>query len=107
MKRPQIIVLPASLIPFTGKLAAQAPAQVTLVKAARLLDPWTGKVLSTAAVLIEGDRIKQVGPPSQVQGMRRKALRPSIWALRRSFLRIKRARWVPHGPNQKRVEHPL
>jgi imidazolonepropionase-like amidohydrolase len=50
-----------------GPLGAQSPAPVTLVKADRLLDPRTGNVLSPAAVLIEGDTIKQVGSPSRVQ----------------------------------------
>src|ERR1700730_17176133 len=51
----------------TGQLAAQSPTPVTLVKAGRLLDPRTGNVLSPAAVLIEDGKIKEVGPPSQVQ----------------------------------------
>jgi len=46
---------------------AQSAAPVTLIKAGRLLDPRTGNVLAPAAVLIEGSKIKQVGPPSQVQ----------------------------------------
>jgi len=48
------------------QLAAQSDASVTLVKAGRLLDPRTGNLLAPAAVLIEGDRIKQVGSPSQM-----------------------------------------
>ena len=51
----------------TVELAAQSPALVTLVKAGRLLDPRTGNVLSPAAVLIEGGKIKEVGAPAQVQ----------------------------------------
>src|SRR6266700_3311923 len=51
----------------TTEFAAQTLAVVTLVKAARLLDPRTGNVLSPAAVLIENGKIKEVGPPSQVQ----------------------------------------
>src|ERR1700676_2667213 len=51
----------------SGQLAAQAPAPATLVKAGRLLDPRTGKVLSPVAVLIEDGKIKEVGAPSQVQ----------------------------------------
>jgi len=51
----------------TGPLAAQSPVPVTLVKAGRLLDPRTGNVLSPAAVLIAEGKIKEVGPPSQVQ----------------------------------------
>ena len=48
-------------------LAAQSPVAVRLVKAGRLLDVHTGNVLSPAAVLIENGKIKEVGPPSQVQ----------------------------------------
>ena len=51
----------------SGQVAAQAPAPATLVKAGRLLDPRTGKVLSPVAVLIEDGKIKEVGAPSQVQ----------------------------------------
>src|SRR5262245_55547533 len=47
-------------------LWAPSPAADTLVRAHRLLDPKTGNVLSPAAVLIEGGRIKQVGPPPVV-----------------------------------------
>lgn len=50
----------------TVSLGAQSIPQGTLVKASRLLDPSTGNVLSPAAVLIEGNKIKQVGPPSQL-----------------------------------------
>src|SRR5215472_392856 len=49
------------------ELAAQSPSPTTLVKAGRLLDPRTGNVLSPAAVLIENDKIKEVGTPSNVQ----------------------------------------
>ncbi|HEX3581079.1 MAG TPA: amidohydrolase family protein [Thermoanaerobaculia bacterium] len=44
------------MIPLLAILAA-----TTLVKAAHLLDPRTGTVISPAAVLIENDRIKSVG----------------------------------------------
>src|SRR5258708_33343649 len=54
--------------PFsTGQIKAQSPAAVTLIKAGRLLDPRTGNVLSPAAVLIEGNKIKEVGAPAKVQ----------------------------------------
>jgi imidazolonepropionase-like amidohydrolase len=55
---------------LAGQLTAQSPAPVTLVTlvtAGRLLDPRTGHVLSPAAVLIEGGRIKEVGSPARVQ----------------------------------------
>jgi len=55
-----------TLLLSAGPIAAQPAVQVTLVKAGRLLDPKTGNVLSPAAVLIEGGKIKAVGPPAQV-----------------------------------------
>src|SRR5215471_3314745 len=56
------------LSPFsTAQISAQLPTQVTLVKAGRLLDPRTGRVLSPAAVLIEKNLIKEVGAPAQLQ----------------------------------------
>lgn len=67
MKRSRIILLLGLLTSFMGRLAAQSPAQATLVKAGRLLDPRTGNVLSPAAVLIEGNKINEVGAPAQVQ----------------------------------------
>lgn len=50
----------------TSQLLAQSAAPITIVKAGRLLDPRTGNVLAPAAVLIEGEKIKQVGSPSQL-----------------------------------------
>jgi imidazolonepropionase-like amidohydrolase len=52
---------------LTARLNAQSTVPVTLVKADRLLDPRTGHVLSPAAVLIEGDKVKQVGAPDKIQ----------------------------------------
>lgn len=50
----------------TVQLRAQSAVPLTLVKAGQLLDPRTGDVLSPAAVLIEGNKIKQVGSPDQI-----------------------------------------
>ena len=50
-----------------AQLGAQSAAPVTLVKAGRLLDPRTGNVLAPAAVLIDGNKIKQVGAPAQIK----------------------------------------
>jgi imidazolonepropionase-like amidohydrolase len=69
MRKPFVLVAALFLALFSGgQLPAQLPAAVTLVKAGRLLDPRTGKVLSPAAVLIENGKIKEVGSPLQVQG---------------------------------------
>jgi imidazolonepropionase-like amidohydrolase len=50
-----------------AQLGAQSAAPVTVVKAGRLLDPRTGNVLAPAAVLIDGNKIKQVGAPAQIK----------------------------------------
>ncbi|HEX3352989.1 MAG TPA: amidohydrolase family protein [Terriglobales bacterium] len=57
-----MLLLLVAQLPLRG----QSAAAVTLVKAARLLDPRTGNVLAPAAVLIDGDKISQVGSPSQI-----------------------------------------
>src|SRR5437762_5513124 len=49
------------------QLAAQSPSPTTLIKAARLLDPRSGNVLSPADVLVENGKIKEVGPATQVK----------------------------------------
>jgi imidazolonepropionase-like amidohydrolase len=53
-------------VAWAGQAAAQPPPPMVLIKAARLLDPRTGTILAPAAVLIENDKIKEVGPPSRV-----------------------------------------
>ena len=67
MKQIRNFLLSAALIFAAGQLTAESLAPFTLIKAARLLDPRTGNVLSPAAVLIENDKIKEVGSPSDVQ----------------------------------------
>jgi imidazolonepropionase-like amidohydrolase len=59
-----VVVRPA--LASTSQLSSQAVAHVTLVRAARLLDPRTGNVLAPAAVLTEDNEIKQVGDPSRI-----------------------------------------
>ncbi len=43
-------------------LAAQAPATLTAIRAGRLLDPELGRVLANQVILLEGTRIREVGP---------------------------------------------
>jgi len=59
------ILLTAPLL-SAAQLGARSALPLTLVKARRLLNPSTGNVLSPAAVLIEGDKIKQVGSFSEI-----------------------------------------
>src|SRR5712691_4276015 len=50
-------------------LAAQAPApQQVLIKAGRLIDGRSQQVQANVGILIEGERIKAVGPLAQIQG---------------------------------------
>jgi imidazolonepropionase-like amidohydrolase len=46
---------------------AGSRAAITIVKTERLLDPRSGNVLSPAAALVDGDKIKEVGPPAQIR----------------------------------------
>jgi imidazolonepropionase-like amidohydrolase len=47
--------------------SGQAPAQrLTLIKAGRLFDARTGQMLSNQAILVEGDRIKEVGTAAAI-----------------------------------------
>jgi imidazolonepropionase-like amidohydrolase len=55
-----------AVVTSAAQLGAQAAAAVTLVKAGRLLDPRTGNALTPAAVLIDGDKIREVGSSSQL-----------------------------------------
>lgn len=48
-------------------LAAEAAGPMTVVSAAHLLDPRSGAMLSPAAVLIAGEKVKEVGAPARVQ----------------------------------------
>jgi imidazolonepropionase-like amidohydrolase len=65
------LILPLAVL-FSALLAseptlAETAVAVTVVTAGRLLDPRTGNVLSPAAVVIAGNRIKEVGPPARLQ----------------------------------------
>ena len=49
---------------LAGATAAQVSAQsaaITVVKAGRLIDPETGTAVANQVIIIEGERIKQVG----------------------------------------------
>lgn len=72
MKQLRACLVIAALSSFALASATSAqqsppPAPAILLKASRLLDPRTGNLLSPAAVLIEGNKIREVGTPLQVQ----------------------------------------
>jgi imidazolonepropionase-like amidohydrolase len=66
-RRIALLALLIVAVASTAQLGAQPAVAVTVVKAGRLLDPRTGNVLASAAVLIEGDKIKQVAPSAQIR----------------------------------------
>ncbi|HJZ68954.1 MAG TPA: amidohydrolase family protein, partial [Blastocatellia bacterium] len=66
MKRTLVLVL--TLLSFSAPFAAQSqPKEIVLVRAGRLIDARGGRVLPDQAILIEGDRIKHVGPTQSIQ----------------------------------------
>src|SRR6266511_4088472 len=51
-----------SLLGVAPAAQAPAPAAVTAIRAGRLLDPEAGRVLTNQIILVEGARIRDVGP---------------------------------------------
>jgi imidazolonepropionase-like amidohydrolase len=63
------IFLSLFLVPSTAQTTPANPntaKQITIVRAARLLDVRAGRVLENQAVLVEGDRVRQIGPASSI-----------------------------------------
>ncbi len=55
-----------TLLAISSVLAQSTSKEVTLIKAGRLVDVKNGRVLTDQAILIEGDRIKEVGPSKDI-----------------------------------------
>ncbi len=51
----------------SAQATAQAPIKVTLIKADRLSDPRSGRLPSDQGVLVEGEKIKEVGTLAQIR----------------------------------------
>ncbi|HSB11399.1 MAG TPA: amidohydrolase family protein [Blastocatellia bacterium] len=49
-----------------GAFAQSQPKQTVLIKAGRMIDVRSGRVLTDQAILVEGERIKEVGPYNQL-----------------------------------------
>jgi imidazolonepropionase-like amidohydrolase len=62
-----LLTMSCSLIASVSALAQTKTANVTLIKAGRLIDVRAGRVLENQAILVEGERIKAVGPFAEVQ----------------------------------------
>jgi imidazolonepropionase-like amidohydrolase len=62
------------LAALAGPLVAQAPPpQPILIKAGRLIDGRSAQVQTNVGILIEGERIRAVGPVAQIQAQARNA----------------------------------
>ncbi len=65
MRRIAALIL--ILVAVSASLFAQTPPkQTVLIKAGRLIDVRNGRVLNDQAILIESDRVKEVGPANQL-----------------------------------------
>jgi imidazolonepropionase-like amidohydrolase len=63
LKKPMLaLVVCLSLVQATSFAQTNASTQVVLIKAGRLIDVRAGRVVQNQAILIEGERIKAVGP---------------------------------------------
>jgi imidazolonepropionase-like amidohydrolase len=62
-----LLTMSCSLIASVSSLAQTKAANVTLIKAGRLIDVRAGRVLENQAILVEGERIKAVGPFAELQ----------------------------------------
>src|ERR1700704_6880102 len=74
--RPMVALLAPLVLPATARAQAPRPAQSAppvLIKAGRLIDGRSDAPQSGVGILIEGDRIKAVGPLAQIQGQARGA----------------------------------
>ena len=56
------LVLTGSEVVWGQAPAQQPPAQVTAIRAGRLLDPEAGRILTNQIIVIDGTRIRDVGP---------------------------------------------
>jgi imidazolonepropionase-like amidohydrolase len=66
ISRRTLLMVCAALATAGVALDAQAPPAVTAIRAGRLLDPEGGRILANQVILIEGTKIRDVGPNVQV-----------------------------------------
>lgn len=58
----RIACVSSIFLALSAALTAQAPPAVTAIRAGRLLDPDGGRILTNQVIVIEGTRIRDVGP---------------------------------------------
>src|SRR6185312_5279310 len=64
LKRLAAALCSSLVLLFAAALAAQqpAPSTVTVIRAGRLLDPDGGRILANQTIVVDGNRIRDVGP---------------------------------------------
>jgi len=64
LKRFAAALCPSLVLLFAAALAAQqaAPSAATVIRAGRLLDPDGGRILANQIIVVDGNRIRDVGP---------------------------------------------
>ena len=76
--KTRVLVLAATLTclsAFAQSQSALAPPVSVVLKAEKLLDVRKGSYLENAAIWVEGERIKEVGPAGEIQGRTPKNIR--------------------------------
>jgi len=76
--KTRVLVLAATLTclsAFAQSQSALAPPVSVVLKAEKLLDVRKGSYLENAAIWVEGERIKEVGPAAEIQGRAPKNIR--------------------------------
>jgi imidazolonepropionase-like amidohydrolase len=58
----KLLITTTALLVAGISLHAQAPPPVTAIRAGRLLDPEAGRILTNQIIVVEGTRIRDVGP---------------------------------------------
>ena len=66
MIRKFVSTILLSVLIYLPVVAQTSAKSMTLIKAGRLIDVRNGRALTDQAILVEGDRIKEVGPATQL-----------------------------------------
>src|SRR6185369_15878934 len=63
-RRAALLLLAVLFISADAAPSAQSPAapRITAIRAGRLLDPEAGRILANQVIIVEGTRIREVGP---------------------------------------------
>lgn len=62
-----VLVIVFSLVNAIGFAQTKPPLNIVLIKAGRLIDVRSGRVIENQGILIEGERIKSIGPLASIE----------------------------------------